>query len=192
MEDYIMTSIETDVQFVDNASDSYMSDEEREYWIDLEEGVTDEEITYICDCCEETFNEEEMVIGANTEGICGTEDDYCKACNDLTEEQRETMQEEEPYQMTDEEQKGFEQYLVDTREDVPECMDAKVSLFWDTYAGYSSPRQRAEEIAEEKAEEKAKRLDAGRRAKENHIPEYAGVRSLTNEAVEKLNNHFNA
>ena len=140
---YIMTSIEIDEQFVDNASDAYMTDEEREYWIDGEEGDTDEEI-------------------------------------------------EETYQMTDEEQKGLEQYLVDTREDVPECMDAKVSLFWDTYAGYSSPRQRAEEIAEEKAEEKAKRLDAGRRAKENHIPEYAGVRSLTNEAVEKLNNHFNA
>ena len=43
MEDYIMTSIETDVQFVDNASDSHMSDEEREYWIDLEEGETEEE-----------------------------------------------------------------------------------------------------------------------------------------------------
>ena len=93
--EYIMTSIETDEQFVDNASDSYMSDEEREYWIDLEEGVTDEEITYICDCCEETFNEEEMVIGANTDGICGTDEDYCKSCNDLTEEQREMIQEEE-------------------------------------------------------------------------------------------------
>ena len=95
MEDYIMTSIETDVQFVDNASDSYMSDEEREYWIDLEEGETEEETTFICDCCEETFNEEEMVIGANTDGICGTEEDYCKSCNDLTEEQREMIQEEE-------------------------------------------------------------------------------------------------
>ncbi len=95
MEDYIMTSIETDVEFVDNASDSYMSDEEREYWIDKEEGVTDEETTFICDCCEETFNEEEMVIGANTDGICGTEEDYCKSCNDLTEEQREMIQEEE-------------------------------------------------------------------------------------------------
>ena len=43
MEDYIMTSIETDVQFVDNASDSHMSDEEREYWIDLEESYDEEE-----------------------------------------------------------------------------------------------------------------------------------------------------
>ena len=49
MEDYIMTSIETDVQFVDNASDSYMSDEEREYWIDLEEGETEEEEIETCD-----------------------------------------------------------------------------------------------------------------------------------------------
>ena len=49
MENYIMTSIETDVQFVDNASDTYMSDEEREYWIDLEEGETEEEEIETCD-----------------------------------------------------------------------------------------------------------------------------------------------
>ena len=47
MENYIMTAIETDVQFVDNASDTYMSDEEREYWIDLEESHEEEEET--CD-----------------------------------------------------------------------------------------------------------------------------------------------
>jgi|TARA_R100001530_G_scaffold48329_2_gene36293 hypothetical protein len=44
MEDYIMTSIETDEQFVDNASDTYMSDEEREYWIDKEESHEEVEI----------------------------------------------------------------------------------------------------------------------------------------------------
>ena len=49
MENYIMTSIETDVQFVDNASDTHMSDEEREYWIDLEEGETEEEEIETCD-----------------------------------------------------------------------------------------------------------------------------------------------
>jgi len=49
MENYIMTSIETDVQFVDNASDTYMTDEEREYWIDLEEGETEEEEIETCD-----------------------------------------------------------------------------------------------------------------------------------------------
>ena len=48
MKNYIMTAIETDVQFVDNASDSYMSDEEREYWIDLEESYEEEEIE-VCD-----------------------------------------------------------------------------------------------------------------------------------------------
>jgi len=130
---YIMTSIEIDEQFVDNASDAYMTDEEREYWIDGEEGNTDEEI------------------------------------------------EETSYQMTDEEQKGLEQYLVDTREDVPECKDALVNLLWDTFTGETS-----------KAQRDAERRDAVRRAKENHIPEYAGVRSLTVEAIEKLNNHFNA
>ena len=130
---YIMTSYETDEQFVDNASDSYMTDEEREYWIDGEEGNTDEEI------------------------------------------------EETSYQMSDEEQRGFEQYLVDTREDVPECRDVFVNLLWDTFTGETS-----------KAQRDAERRDAVRRAKENHIPEYVGVRSMTNEAVEKLNNHFNA
>ena len=129
---YILTSIEIDEQFVDNASDAYMTDEEREYWIDGEEGNTDEEI-------------------------------------------------EETYQMSDEEQRGFEQYLVDTREDVPECRDALVNLLWDTFTGETS-----------KAQRDAERRDAVRRAKENHIPEYAGVRSMTNEAIEKLNNHFNA
>ena len=54
MEDYIMTSIETDEQFVDNASDSYMSDEEREYWIDLEEGETEEEEEVLYEATEDT------------------------------------------------------------------------------------------------------------------------------------------
>ena len=145
MNEYIMTSIELEDEALDMmAQDSltnpdYMTDEEREYWIDGEEGNTDEEI-------------------------------------------------EETYQMTDEEQKGLEQYLVDTREDVPECTDAKVSLFWDTYAGYTSP-------AEERAEEKAKRLDAGRRAKENQ--RFLDRNPLINIGVsdgdiENLNNHFNA
>ena len=44
MENYMLTSIETDEQFVDNASDSYKSDEEREYWIDKEESHEEVEI----------------------------------------------------------------------------------------------------------------------------------------------------
>ena len=54
MENYIMTSIETDVQFVDNASDTYMSDEERESWIDLEEGETEEEEEVLYEATEDT------------------------------------------------------------------------------------------------------------------------------------------
>ena len=52
MEDYIMTSVEIDMDFVDRMSDDYayqMSDEEREYWIDLEEGETEEEEIETCD-----------------------------------------------------------------------------------------------------------------------------------------------
>ena len=130
---YILTSIEIDEQFVDNASDSYMTDEEREYWIDGEEGNTDEEI-------------------------------------------------EEAYQMTDEEQKGLEQYLVDTREDVPECRDAKVSLIWDLIAGFTTFEQMELE-----------RRDADRRMNEildrNQL---IGYDRATEKDIQKLNNHFNA
>ena len=122
--DYIMTSIELDEQFVDNASDSYMTDEEREYWIDGEEGDTDEET-------------------------------------------------EETYQMSDEEQKGLEQYLVDTREDVPECRDALVNLLWDTITG--------------------ERENADRRMNEilDRNPSI-GYDRATEKDLERLNNHFNA
>ena len=132
--EYIMSAIELDEQFVDNASDSYMTDEEREYWIDGEEGNTDEEI------------------------------------------------EETSYQMTDEEQRGFEQYLVDTREDVPECRDAKVSLVWDLIAGFTTLEQ-----------VRLEREDADRRVKEilDSNP-MIGYDRATEKDIQKLNNHFNA
>jgi len=49
-EDYIMNSVELDQQFIDEQSDSYMSDEEREYWIDLEESHEEEEEVEIEPC----------------------------------------------------------------------------------------------------------------------------------------------
>ena len=70
---YILTSIEIDEQFVDNASDSYMTDEERDYWIDLEEGTSDEET-------------------------------------------------EEVYQMSDEEQKGFQDHITEEKDDEEEVL----------------------------------------------------------------------
>ena len=54
MESYIMSSVELDQQFIDNASDDYMSDEEREYQIDLEEGVTEEEEVVLYEVTEDT------------------------------------------------------------------------------------------------------------------------------------------
>ena len=54
MESYIMSSVELDQQFIDNASDDYMSDEEREYWIDEEEGVTEEEEVMLYEVTEDT------------------------------------------------------------------------------------------------------------------------------------------
>jgi len=41
--EYIMSSIELDQQFIDEQSDNFKSDEEREYWIDLEESQEEEE-----------------------------------------------------------------------------------------------------------------------------------------------------
>ena len=136
---YIMTSTELEDEALDmKAQDSltnpdYMTDEEREYWIDGEEGDTDEEI-------------------------------------------------EESYQMTDEEQKGLEQYLVDTREDVPECRDAKVSLVWDLIAGFTTLEQ-----------VRLEREDADRRMKEilDRNP-MIGYDEATEKDIQNLNNHFNA
>ena len=133
--EYIMTSTELDEKFVDDASDNHMTDEERNYWIDLEEGETDEEI------------------------------------------------EETSYQMSDEEQEGLEQYLDDARDDIPECTDAKVNLFWDTYAGFTSSEQR-----------KLERADELRRAKENQrmLDRNPLLKRVVDEkTIGNLNNHFN-
>ena len=138
---YILTSIEIDEQFVDNASDSYMTDEEREYWIDGEEGNTDEEI-------------------------------------------------EETYQMTDEEQKGFQDHITEEK-----CEEPLVENLINIIAGYSTIEEIEQAIAEEKAEEKAERLDAVRRAKETQrlLDRNPWIDiGIDEKAIEKLNNHFNA
>ena len=99
MENYMLTSIETDEQFVDNASDSYMSDEEREYWIDLEEGVTDGH--------------------------------------------------EESYQMSDEEQKGFEEHITD--EEIEPCDDIAFDNAFNSVFGISIEESRKIRKAKKKA-----------------------------------------
>ena len=139
---YILTSIEIDEQFVDNASDAYMTDEEREYWIDLEEGMSDEET------------------------------------------------EEESYQMTDEEQKGFQDHITEER-----CEDPLVENLINIIAGYSTIEEIEQAIAEEKAEEKAERRDAVRRAKESQriLDRNPWINIGISEGdIENLNNHFNA
>jgi hypothetical protein len=150
---YILTSIEIDEQFVDNASDAYMTDEEREYWIDLEEGMSDEET------------------------------------------------EEESYQMTDEEQKGLEQYLVDTREDVPECRDAKVNLLWDAFNCSDEDfdrKDREQERLERRETRRLKRLERKNaliRVKETQriLDRNPWINIGISEGdIQNLNNHFNA
>ena len=103
---YILTSIETDEQFVDNASDSYMTDEEREYWIDLEEGNTDEEI-------------------------------------------------EESYQMSDEEQKGFQDHITEEKDDEEEVLyeitdDVLVNTLVDCVFGMTSKESKSNRRATKK------------------------------------------
>ena len=140
MNEYIMTSIDSDVQFVDNASDDYMSDEERNYWIDVEEGVTDEEI------------------------------------------------EETSYQMTDEEQKGLEEYLDDEPyEPIDDVLvDDLMNLCFcqPTQAELEEKR-----IAEEKIQEKAKRLEQVKRAKQ--LSSENLYSKWHRESVNILANHLN-
>ena len=130
-EDYIMTSIETDVQFVDNASDDYMSDEEREYWIDLEEGVTDEET------------------------------------------------EETSYQMSNEEQKGLEEYLDD--EPYKPVDDVLIDNLFNSCFGVSIKESKSQRRAIKKA--KLKSLPT--------IPTNKYVVNVHEENVNRLANHFN-
>ena len=56
-EEYIMTSVELDQQFIDNQSDNFMTEEEREYWIDLEESYDEEEKEVLYEICEDELVE---------------------------------------------------------------------------------------------------------------------------------------
>ena len=125
MEDYIMTSIETDVQFVDNASDSYMSDEEREYWIDLEESGN------------------------------------------------------ETYQMSDEEQQGFEEHITD--EEIEPCDDTTIDNAFNSLFGKTIKETKSIRRATKKA-----LVD-----KVPNIPTYKGVEHRIEGYTNRLANYFN-
>ena len=56
-EEYIMTSVELDQQFIDNQSDNFMTEEEREYWIDLEESYDEEEKEVLYETCDDELVE---------------------------------------------------------------------------------------------------------------------------------------
>ena len=57
IEEYIMTSVELDQQFIDNQSDNFMTEEEREYWIDMEESYDEEEKEVLYEICEDELIE---------------------------------------------------------------------------------------------------------------------------------------
>jgi len=125
MEDYIMTSIETDVQFVDNASDSYMTDEEREYWIDLEESGN------------------------------------------------------ETYQMSDEEQQGFEEHITD--EEIEPCDDTTIDNAFNSLFGKT--------IKETKSIRRA-----NKKALVEKVPNFPSSNLVVNrqeQLADRLANHFN-
>ena len=61
--EYVMSSIELDQQFIDEQSDNFKSDNEREYWIDLEESYEEEEVLY-----EAT---EDVLVNTLVDGIFG-------------------------------------------------------------------------------------------------------------------------
>jgi hypothetical protein len=129
MENYIMTSIETDVQFVDNASDTYMSDEEREYWIDLEESGN------------------------------------------------------ETYQMSDEEQQGFEEHITDEEEEVAlyKCEDIRI----DNIMNLLTCQPTQAEIEEKSYNARLKK------AKQDKLSEDNLYSKQTQQWTNKLANHFN-
>ena len=56
-EEYIMTSVELDQQFIDDQSDNFMTEEEREYWIDLEESYDEEEKEVLYETCDDELVE---------------------------------------------------------------------------------------------------------------------------------------
>ena len=123
--EYIMTSIETDIEFVDNASDSHISDEEREYWIDLEEGDTD------------------------------------------------------TYQMSDEEQKGFEEHITD--EEIEPCGDIAIDNYFNSLFGKTIKETKSIRRATKKA-----LVD-----KVPNIPTHKGVEHRIEGYTNRLANHFN-
>ena len=123
--EYIMTSIETDIEFVDNASDSHISDEEREYWIDLEESGN------------------------------------------------------ETYQMSDEEQKGFEEHITD--EEIEPCGDIAIDNSFNSLFGKTIKETKSIRRATKKA-----LVD-----KVPNIPTHKGVEHRIEGYTNKLANHFN-
>ena len=82
---------------------------------------------------------------------------------------------EESYQMSDEEQKGFEEHITD--EENESCGDTTIDNLFDSYSGdKTSETDRVEDI---------------KKAKLVVIPTYKGVVSLIEENANRLANHFN-
>ena len=82
---------------------------------------------------------------------------------------------EESYQMSDEEQKGFEEHITD--EEIEPCDDPLINNLFDSYSG-------------DKTSE-TDRLENIKKAKLVVLPTYKGVVSRHEENVNRLANHFN-
>ena len=82
---------------------------------------------------------------------------------------------EESYQMSDEEQKGFEEHITD--EEIEPCDDPLINNLFDSYSG-------------DKTSE-TDRLENIKKAKLVVLPTYKGVVSRIEENANRLANHFN-
>ena len=86
---------------------------------------------------------------------------------------------EESYQMSDEEQKGFEEHITEEEEEVEiePCDDPLINNLFDSYSGdKTSETDRVEDI---------------KRAKQVVLPTYKGVVNRIEENANRLANHFN-
>ena len=81
----------------------------------------------------------------------------------------------EVYQMSDEEQQGFEEHITD--EEIEPCDDPLINNLFDSYSG-------------DKTSE-TDRLENIKKAKLVVLPTYKGVVSRHEENVNRLANHFN-
>ena len=102
-------------------------------------------------------------------------EDYIMTSVEIDMDFVDRMSDEYAYQMSDEEQKGFEEHITD--EEIEPCDDPLINNLFDSYSGdKTSETDRLEDI---------------KKAKQLVIPTYKGVVSRIEQNTNRLANHFN-